>query len=87
MFRNYFKIAVRNLWKNKVFSFVNITGLALGMAVSMLIILYVAHEYSYNKFHTKGENIIQAVATAKYGDSDITFSNFSENFALLLKRK
>ena len=54
MLHNYLKIAWRNLLKNKVFSFINVTGLAVGMAVSMLILLYVSHELSYDRFHPKG---------------------------------
>lgn len=52
MFRNYFKIALRNLLKNRGYSFINIGGLALGLASSILILLWVADEYTYNKFHT-----------------------------------
>jgi len=51
MLYNYIKIAFRNLRKNKVFSGINIFGLGLGLAVSMLILLFVAHEVSYDKFH------------------------------------
>ena len=51
MFKNYFKTALRNLTRNKVYSFINITGLSLGLACSMLIILYVKDEVSYDRFH------------------------------------
>jgi len=51
MFKNYLKIAVRNLTRNKVYSFINIAGLSLGLACSMLIILYVKDEVSYDRFH------------------------------------
>ena len=51
MFTNYFKTALRNLTRNKVYSFINITGLSLGLACSMLIILYVKDEVSYDRFH------------------------------------
>jgi putative ABC transport system permease protein len=54
MFKNYFKTALRNLWKNKVFSALNILGLALGMACSLLIMLWVYDEYSKDAFHTNG---------------------------------
>ena len=52
MFTNYFKIALRNLTRNKVYSFINIAGLSLGLACSMLIILYVKDEVSYDRFHS-----------------------------------
>jgi putative ABC transport system permease protein len=48
MFKNYVKIAWRNLWRNKLYSFINLAGLAVGLAVCMLIMLYVAHEHSYD---------------------------------------
>ena len=57
MLRNYLKIALRNLIKNKVYSFINIGGLAVGMAVAMLIGLWVWDEYSYNHYHTNFERI------------------------------
>lgn len=44
MIRNYFKIAWRNLWKSKVFSAINIVGLAVGMAAFMVIMMFVAYE-------------------------------------------
>jgi putative ABC transport system permease protein len=52
MIKNYFIIALRNLARNKIYSFINIAGLSLGLACSMLIILYVKDEVSYDRFHT-----------------------------------
>ena len=57
MIRNYIKIALRSLLKNKVFSVLNITGLAIGMAACLLIFQYVSWEVSYDKFHSDHENI------------------------------
>jgi hypothetical protein len=54
MLKNYFKIAWRNLWKNKGLSFNNIFGLAVGMAFAMLIGFWIQHETSFDSFH---ENI------------------------------
>src|SRR4051794_35825748 len=53
MFRNYFKTAWRNLWKNKAFSAINILGLAIGMASCLIIMLFVFYEKSFDDFHTK----------------------------------
>jgi putative ABC transport system permease protein len=61
MIQNYFKIAIRNLWKNKKFSFINIFGLATGMACSLLIFLFVTHENSYDRFHKDAGNIYRVV--------------------------
>ena len=57
MFFNYLKIAVRSLFKNKSYSAVNITGLALGLACVCLIVQYLKHELSYDRFHQDAENI------------------------------
>ena len=53
MFKNYLKVAWRNLWKNKVFSAINIVGLAIGMAACIVIMLFVSYEKSFDGFHTK----------------------------------
>jgi len=53
MIRNYFKTAWRNLWKNKTYSLINITGLAIGMAACILILLFVFYERSFDNFHKK----------------------------------
>jgi len=53
MLKNYLKTAWRNLWKNKVFSALNITGLAVGMAACIVIMLFVFYEKSFDNFHTK----------------------------------
>ncbi len=57
MLKNYLKIAIRNLWKNKGFSFINIFGLAIGIAVCLLIMLFVIDEISYDKFNEKAGRI------------------------------
>jgi len=57
MLKNYFKIAIRSLLKNSVYSFINITGLSIGIACSVLILLWVADEYSYDRFHKNYNSI------------------------------
>ncbi|MEB2775043.1 ABC transporter permease [Algoriphagus sp. D3-2-R+10] len=57
MLKNYFKILVRNTGKNPLYMFINVFGLAVGMAVSILIFLFVQHELSYDKYHAKSERI------------------------------
>ncbi len=51
MLQNYLKVVLRDLWKNKAYSFINITGLALGMACSLLISLWVGYQWNYDRFH------------------------------------
>jgi putative ABC transport system permease protein len=53
MFKNYLKTAWRNLWKNKVFSGLNIVGLAIGMAACIVIMLFVFYERSFDRMHSK----------------------------------
>ncbi len=60
MFRNYLKIAWRNLKKNKAFSFLNISGLAIGMASALLILLWVQNEISYDQFQENKDRIFEA---------------------------
>jgi len=60
MFRNYIKIAYRNLFRNKSFTILNITGLLVGMAGAMLIMLWINRELSVDRFHENGEQLYQA---------------------------
>jgi putative ABC transport system permease protein len=59
MLKNYFKIAWRNLVRNRVFSAINIAGLAIGLASCMLISLYVIDELSFDRFHEKADRIVR----------------------------
>lgn len=65
MLKNYFKIAFRNLWRHRVFSFINIMGLTVGMTACLLIFLYVRFELSYDTFHPKADRIYRIVADIK----------------------
>src|SRR6056297_167577 len=60
MIKNYVKIAFRNLLKHKLYSVINIFGLAVGIACCVLIALYVANEWSYDEFHSKSDRIYRA---------------------------
>ena len=66
MLKNFFKIAFRNLWKNKGFSFINITGLAIGMASAMLLLLWIYDEVSYDRFHVNKDRIYEAWNRAEF---------------------
>ena len=66
MIRNYFKITWRNLRKNKASSFINISGLAAGMAVAMLIGLWIWDELSFNKSFKNYDRIAQVMTNSKY---------------------
>jgi putative ABC transport system permease protein len=71
MLKNYLKISWRNLIQNKVYSFINITGLAIGLAVCMLIILFLGHEYSYDKFHKNAGRIFSVKSKIKLGNDSL----------------
>ena len=60
MFRNYLTIAIRNLLRHRVYSAINILGLAVGMACCFLILLFVQDELSYDRFHEKADRIYVA---------------------------
>lgn len=59
MIRNFLKVAVRNLLRNKALAFINISGLAIGMASAMIILLWVKQQVSYDRFHTKLDRLHQ----------------------------
>lgn len=63
MIKHYFKIVLRNLWRNKTYSFINIFGLTLGLVCFLLIALYVFDELTYDGFHQNANNIYRVVET------------------------
>ncbi len=62
MFKNYLKIALRNIRKHKGYSFINITGLAIGVAACLLLFLWVQDELSYDRYHEKAKQIYRVVS-------------------------
>src|SRR5688500_13996912 len=75
MLRNYFKVAVRNILKYKFYSAINILGMTIGIAACLIIILYIADELSYDKFHTNADRIYQVGLHGKIGDQDLMVAN------------
>ena len=71
MLKNYLKTAMRNISKHKGYTFLNIAGLAIGMAASILILLFVFHERSYDRFHENADNIYRVSVRAMIGDTRI----------------
>ena len=72
MIRNYFISAIRNLVRQKGFSIINISGLAIGMAIAILIFLWVKHELSYDKFNDKSDKTYRLVQTQHYASGPLT---------------
>ncbi len=68
MFSNYLKTSIRIILQNKVFSLINIVGLALGMACCIMISLYVQHELSYDRFHKKADQIHRVSYRSELGN-------------------
>ncbi len=66
MFRNYFVITIRNLFKNGFYSFINIAGLSIGITCSILILLWVKDEVSFDKFHPKADRLYQVWVSAVF---------------------
>ena len=88
MFRSYLKIALRNIGKQKGYSLINILGLAVGMAVCILIILFVRHETSYDRYHENSDRIYRI--ERRYLDSDGSirggFATLAPSFAPFLEK-
>jgi putative ABC transport system permease protein len=72
MLKNYLKVAFRNLFRHKVFSFINIVGLAVGMACTILILLWVQDELSYDKFFNNADNTYLVLRGDKSGMTAVT---------------
>jgi putative ABC transport system permease protein len=81
MFRNYLKIAFRNLSRQRFYSFINVTGLALGVASCLLIILFVQRELSYDRHHEKAGRIYRVNGEIKYGGNHYRLAVASAPFA------
>ena len=85
MIKNYFKIAWRNLIKNKTFSFINIAGLAIGFAGFLLIGLYVLDEISYDRFNEKANRIYRINSDLRFGGTDLKLAVTSDPMGATLK--
>ncbi len=78
MFKNYLKIALRNLLRHKGYSLINMSGLGVGIACCLLITLYVRHELSYDRFHEKADRIFRVIAeTGRDGQMEFESANTS----------
>jgi putative ABC transport system permease protein len=75
MLRNYLVVALRNMLRHKGYSFINVVGLAVGMACFILIVLWVRDEMSYDEFHLNADRLYLVTDYEKYADGDeLTFS-------------
>ncbi|MCH8125765.1 ABC transporter permease [candidate division KSB1 bacterium] len=84
MIKNYIKIALRNLLKHKVYSLINVAGLAIGMACCLLILLYVKDELSYDRYHKNIDRIYRVTLHGRLAGSDINVTSTCRPMAAAL---
>ena len=70
MFKNYFTTAIRNFFRHKVFSLINVLGLAIGISSALVIFLIVYYEFSFDKFQKDRDRIYRVVLDAKFGGNE-----------------
>lgn len=85
MLTNYLKVAWRNLLRNRIFSIVNITGLAIGLGCFLLISLYVLDELSFDRYYDQAGNIYRINMDARWGGQDLRGAETSDMMGPLLK--
>ncbi len=87
MFRNFLKIAVRNLLKRKGYTLINVLGLATGMAICVLIILFISDELSYDQSHLYADNIYRMVVKRQYPGRTTSYSMIPQSYAYAVKHE
>lgn len=87
MIRNYFKIAWRNLWKNKLYSMINIAGLAIGIAACLLIFLFVRYELTFDQHNLNFDRIARLTTAVHTPESDLAFATSPYPLADVLQRE
>lgn len=70
MLKNFFKIALRNLLKYKTYTFINVAGLAVGLASCIIMLLYVSNELSYDKFHKYADDVYRVTIKGLIGNNE-----------------
>ncbi|HVZ24897.1 MAG TPA: ABC transporter permease [Sediminibacterium sp.] len=86
MFFHYFKIAVRNCWKNKGYTLINILGLSTGLAAFLAITLYVMDELSFDRFNEKADRIYRINSDIRFGGSTLNLAVCSDPMGPTLKK-
>src|SRR4051794_39001856 len=85
MFKNYLLTAFRNLKKQKSFTLINIFGLTLGISACLLIFLFIMNEFSFDKFHSKGDRIYRVMRVANMNGNREEVPYLSGPYASALK--
>ncbi|HVU55164.1 MAG TPA: ABC transporter permease [Puia sp.] len=86
MLKSYLTVAWRNLVRHRLYSFINIGGLSIGIGACLLILLFVVHEHSYDSFHQDADRIYSMYCKIKMGGDTVQFNGMSLNTAPLLQR-
>jgi putative ABC transport system permease protein len=86
MLRNYLKVAWRSLLRNRTFSIINITGLAVGLGCFLLIALYVLDELSFDRYYDKAGNIYRINMDARWGGQELRVAQTSDMMGPILKK-
>jgi putative ABC transport system permease protein len=87
MFRNYLKVAWRNLMKSKIFSFINVIGLSVGLTCCMLITIYLVNEVSYDKYHKNIDRLYQLGTIFIGGEKEERTPNTPAPMAAAMKQE
>ncbi len=87
MFKNYFKVAIRSLLKRKGYSLINIMGLAIGMAVCLLIILFIQNELSYDQWQQRGNNIYRVVLERRYPGRSTSYAIIPQSIGPAIQKE
>ncbi|HET9278022.1 MAG TPA: FtsX-like permease family protein [Flavitalea sp.] len=86
MFKNYLRVAFRNLYKNKMYSLVNIIGLTIGITSCLLIGIYITHELRYDRFHVNADRIVRVTMDYSFGDEAVTVATTGTKVGPQFKR-
>jgi putative ABC transport system permease protein len=86
MFKDHLKVAIRNLWRNKKFSAINVLGLAIGLATCLLIFSFVFNEINYDKFNLNYSSIYRIDANLKFGGEEMHLSKTPDPMGAAMKK-
>jgi len=81
MWINYFKVALRNMWKHKFYSSINVFGLMVGMTTAILIFMYIADELSYDTFHKDADRIYRVDVVGRIANQEFNSANCTSAMA------
>ena len=87
MLANYLKIAGRQLWRNRLFTALNLIGLTVGLAISTFIALYVWHEFHYDHFEPFADRTYRIMTSAKYGDDEMNTTQLHQSYKAAIKQQ